>query len=387
MRESPRVWIAGARSKRKRSPRSRVKKPDPVLEPGATIGILGAGQLGRMLALAGARLGLKSHLYAPDAGEPAFDVAAAGTVAAYEDEASLAGFAETVDVITYEFENIPAATAAFLATRRPVYPSPLALEKTQDRLIEKGFVNRLSIATADFAPIDSADAIAPTLASFGGAGILKTRRFGYDGKGQAMIQDAAKGEAAFASFGKVPAILESIVPFTREISAIGARGRDGGFRVFDICENSHANHILSRTEAPAAIKPATAQRAAETAKCIADALDYVGVIAVEMFVVDGTNGEELVVNEIAPRVHNSGHWTLDGAVTSQFEQHVRAIAGWPLGSTEGRGRVMMDNLIGDEVRRWREILEEDGASLHLYGKSEIRDGRKMGHVTRVYEEK
>jgi 5-(carboxyamino)imidazole ribonucleotide synthase len=363
-----------------------VRRPDRALEPGAIIGILGAGQLGRMLALAGARLGLRSHIYAPDAGEPAFDVAAAGTVAAYADEAALTRFAGAVDVITYEFENIPAATAAFLAERRPVYPGPLALEKTQDRLIEKRFLNQLGVATAGFAPIDSADAISPALASFGGAGILKTRRFGYDGKGQAMIRDAAEGAAAFASFGALPCILESVVPFAREVSVIGARGRDGAFRAYDICENSHANHILSRTQAPASVETATANRAAEIAKCVADALDYVGVIAVEMFVVDGANGEALIVNEIAPRVHNSGHWTIDGAATSQFEQHIRAAAGWPLGSTERRGRVVMDNLIGDEVRRWREILAEDGASLHLYGKAEIRDGRKMGHVTRVHKD-
>jgi 5-(carboxyamino)imidazole ribonucleotide synthase len=337
-----------------------------------------------MLALAGARLGLKSHIYAPDVGEPAFDVAADGTVAAYEDEVALKRFAEAVDVITYEFENIPATTAAFLAELRPVQPGPLALEKTQDRLIEKRFLNDLGVATAGFAAIDSAEAIAPALASFRGAGILKTRRFGYDGKGQAMLRATSQGAEAFASFGEVPAILENVVPFTREISAIGARGRDGSFRAYDICENSHANHILSRTEAPAAIKPPTAHRAAEIAECIADALDYVGVIAVEMFVVERANGEEVIVNEIAPRVHNSGHWTIDGAVTSQFEQHMRAISGWPLGSTERRGRIVMDNLIGDEAHRWREILAEDGACLHLYGKSEIRDGRKMGHVTRVY---
>ena len=363
-----------------------MKTPDAGLAPGATIGILGAGQLGRMLALAGARLGLKSHVYAPDAGEPAFDVAAAGTVAAYEDEAALTRFADAVDVITYEFENIPAATASFLARLRPVYPGPLALEKTQDRLIEKRFLNDLSVATAGLAVIDSADAIEPALRKFGGAGILKTRRFGYDGKGQAMICDAANGASAFASFGSVPCILESVVPFTREISAIGARGRDGSFRAYDICENSHTNHILSRTEVPARIKTATADRAREIAKCIADALDYVGVITVEMFFIDGTNGEALIVNEIAPRVHNSGHWTIDGAVTSQFEQHMRAIAGWPLGSTERRGRIVMDNLIGNEARRWPEILQEDGACLHLYGKADIRDGRKMGHVTRVNPE-
>jgi 5-(carboxyamino)imidazole ribonucleotide synthase len=199
-----------------------------------------------------------------------------------------------------------------------------------------------------------------------------------------MIRDAVRGAAAFASFGRVPAIIEGIVPFTREISAIGARAANGSFRAYDVCENSHANHILSRTEAPAAIAAVTAKRATEIAKCIADALDYVGVIAVEMFVVDGARGEELIVNEIAPRVHNSGHWTIDGALTSQFEQHMRAISGWPLGSTERRGRIVMDNLIGDEARRWREILSEDGACLHLYGKAEIRIGRKMGHVTRIY---
>jgi 5-(carboxyamino)imidazole ribonucleotide synthase len=368
------------------SPRSRVK-PDPVLEPGGTIGILGAGQLGRMLALAGARLGLKSHIYAPDAGEPAFYVAAAGTIAAYEDEAALARFAEAIDVITYEFENIPAATAAFLAGRRPVHPGPLALEKTQDRLTEKRFLNDLGVTTAGFVPIADADAIPQALASFDGAGILKTRRFGYDGKGQAMLRDASQGAEAFASFGGVPAILERVVPYTREISVVGARARDGSFRAYDICENWHSNHILSRTQAPAAIKSATADRAAEIARCIADALDYVGIIAVEMFVVEGASGEELIVNEIAPRVHNSGHWTIDGAVTSQFEQHMRAISGWPLGSTKRRGRIIMDNLIGDDALRWRHILQEDGASLHLYGKSEIRDGRKMGHVTRVFPDR
>jgi 5-(carboxyamino)imidazole ribonucleotide synthase len=360
---------------------------DPVIEPGATIGILGAGQLGRMLALAGARLGLKSHIYAPDAGEPAFDVAAAGTVAAYEDEAALQRFAESVDVITYEFEKIPAATAAFLAERCAVYPGPLALEKTQDRLTEKSFLNDLGIATAPFAAIDEGDAVAPALQAFGGAGILKTRRFGYDGKGQAMLRDPSRAHDVFASFGSVPAILEGVVPFTREISVIGARGRNGAFRAYDICENSHANHILSRTEAPAAIAPATARRAGEIVRCIADALGYVGIIAVEMFVVGRTDDEEeLIVNEIAPRVHNSGHWTIDGAVTSQFEQHMRAISGWPLGSTQRRGRIVMDNLIGDDALRWCDILGEEGALLHLYGKAEIREGRKMGHVTRVYRD-
>ncbi len=360
-----------------------------MLEPGATIGILGGGQLARMLALAGARLGLKSHIFAPGADEPAFDVCAARTVADYGDEAALAAFAEAVDVVTYEFENVPAATAAFLAARKPVRPNPRVLALTQDRLLEKDFVQGLGIETAGFADVADAGALARAVARLGRPSILKTRRFGYDGKGQIQLRDGADLAATFRALGGAPCILESFVHFAREVSVVAARGVDGAFRAYDVCENIHEHHILATTTTPAAIRPETAAQAIDIARRIAAASDYVGVIAVEMFVIEHAYGpvwEKLVVNEIAPRVHNSGHWTLDGAVTSQFEQHMRAVAGWPLGSTRRHGRVEMRNLIGDDANRWLEILQIEGASLHLYGKKEARAGRKMGHVTRVTPE-
>lgn len=357
----------------------------PVI-PGATIGILGSGQLGRMLALAAARLGLKAHIYAPDPG-PGFDVAARHTLGAYEDEAALAAFAESVAVVTYEFENVPAQSAAVLAARRAVLPPPPALAATQDRLVEKEFLRRLGIPTASFLPVDDAGALARAAAQLGRPSILKTRCFGYDGKGQAMVREGADLAAVYRSIGGQPAILEGVVPFAREVSVIAARGVDGSFAAWDVCENEHENHILSLTRAPARIRPETAAAAVAMTQKIMDALAYVGVIAVEMFVVEeaepGVDKEILVVNEIAPRVHNSGHWTIDAAVTSQFEQHVRAICGWPLGSTRRYGEVEMRNLIGEEANRWRDILGDSGAALHLYGKHEARPGRKMGHVTRI----
>ena len=357
----------------------------PVI-PGATIGILGSGQLGRMLALAAARLGLKAHIYAPDPG-PGFDVAARHTLGAYDDEAALAAFAESVAVVTYEFENVPAQSAAVLAARRAVLPPPPALAATQDRLVEKEFLRRLGIPTAPFLPVDDAGALARAVAQLGRPSILKTRCFGYDGKGQAMVREGADLAAVYRSIGGQPAILEGVVPFAREVSVIAARGLDGSFAAWDVCENEHENHILSFTRAPARIRPETAAAAIAMTQKIMDALAYVGVIAVEMFVVEetepGVDKEILVVNEIAPRVHNSGHWTIDAAVTSQFEQHVRAICGWPLGSTRRYGEVEMRNLIGEEANRWRDILGDSGAALHLYGKHEARPGRKMGHVTRI----
>ncbi len=357
----------------------------PVI-PGATIGILGSGQLGRMLALAAARLGLKAHIYAPDPG-PGFDVAARHTLGAYEDEAALAAFAESVAVVTYEFENVPAQSAAVLAARRAVLPPPPALAATQDRLVEKEFLRGLGIPTAPFLPVDDAGALARAVAQLGRPSILKTRCFGYDGKGQAMVREGADLAAVYRSIGGHPAILEGVVPFAREVSVIAARGLDGSFAAWDVCENEHENHILSLTRAPARIRPETAAAAVAMTQKIMDALAYVGVIAVEMFVVEetepGVDKEILVVNEIAPRVHNSGHWTIDAAVTSQFEQHVRAICGWPLGSTRRYGEVEMRNLIGEEANRWRDILGDSGAALHLYGKHEARPGRKMGHVTRI----
>ncbi len=363
--------------------------PTPVLPPiapGATIGILGSGQLGRMLAMAAARLGLKTHIYAPDPG-PACDVAHRQTLEPYENEAALAKFAESVAVVTFEFENVPAQTAAVLESHRPVLPRPQALAATQDRLVEKQFLNGIGVATAPFLAVDDAGALARAVGQLGRPSILKTRRFGYDGKGQAMIREGADLAAVYRSIGAQPAILEGVVPFAREVSVVAARGVDGSFAAFDVCENEHENHILSLTRAPARIAHETAVEAVAMTHRIMDALGYVGVMTAEMFVVEetepGLDRETLVVNEIAPRVHNSGHWTIDGAVTSQFEQHVRAICGWPLGSTRRHGEIEMRNLIGEDANRWRDILGESGASLHLYGKHEARPGRKMGHVTRI----
>jgi 5-(carboxyamino)imidazole ribonucleotide synthase len=359
-----------------------------ILAPGATIGILGAWQLGRMLAMAAARLGLRSHVFAPESEAPAFDVAAAKTIGAYEDQAALARFAEAVDVVTYEFENVPTACVDFLSTLRPVRPGVRALSLTQDRLVEKSFLRDLGLKTAPFLSVEDAGALAPSVAKLGRPSILKTRRFGYDGKGQALIREGSNLSAIHRSLGGAPAILEGFVDFEREVSVVAARGLEGAFAAFDICENEHERHILARTRVPAAIAPATEAKAVALAEQVLNALDYVGVLTVELFVARAADGaEDLVVNELAPRVHNSGHWTIDGAQTSQFEQHVRAIAGWPLGATMRRGRIEMRNLIGEEAADWREILAEPDQSLHLYGKMEARPGRKMGHVTRVLPEK
>ena len=358
--------------------------PSRVLVPGDTIGIVGGGQLGRMLAMAAARLGLRSHVFCPDTDSPAFDVCSAQTVAAYEDETALAAFAAAVDLVTYEFENVPARTVEVLAALRPVRPDVTALAASQDRLVEKEFVASLGIRTAPFLAVDTAGALARAVAQFGRPSILKTRRFGYDGKGQTTIREGTDLAVAFRSLGGVPAILEGVVPFTKEVSVICARGLDGAFAAFPVCENEHEHHILHKTVAPAAIAPGTAHEAVAIAKAIAEALTYVGVLAVELFVTEEDGAETLRVNEIAPRVHNSGHWTEDGAITSQFEQHVRAISGWPLGSTAMHGAsVVMQNLVGAEVGEWRRLLADRGVALHLYGKAEERAGRKMGHWTRV----
>lgn len=362
-----------------------LSNPAGPLAPGATIGILGGGQLGRMIAMAAAKLGLKAHIYSPDAESPAFDVAAAFTVAAYEDEPALQAFAAAVDVVTYEFENVPARTASVLAALKPVRPDAAALAASQDRLVEKEFITSLGIATAPFANVESAGSLARAVAQLGRPSILKTRRFGYDGKGQALIREGSDLAVTFRSLGAVPSILEGAVPFTKEISVVAARGLDGSFAAYDVCENHHEHHILDKTVAPAGITPETARRAVEIAKSIADALDYAGVLAVEMFLTIERGQEVIRVNEIAPRVHNSGHWTLDGALTSQFEQHVRAICGWPLGATARHGtRVEMRNLIGDDVHTWRELLAAGTISLSLYGKMDARPGRKMGHATQIF---
>lgn len=353
----------------------------PVLEPGATIGILGSGQLGRMLALAAARLGFKCHIFAPDRDSPAFDVVRESTRAGYDDEQALARFAESVDVVTYEFENIPAETAAFLAPLVPVLPDPRILATTQDRIAEKDFIASLGIGTAPYAAVATSAELSAALERIGRPAVLKTRRFGYDGKGQAAIAKDAAAEAAWQDVGAQPSILEAFVPFVREVSVVAARAADGTVECFDLTENEHRDHILKVSRVPAAVSDATAQEARRIAETIAHHFDYIGVLAVEMFVLgDGT----LLVNEIAPRVHNSGHWTIDGASVSQFEQHIRAVAGWPLGKPIRRGRVEMTNLIGSEVEDFRRWLAVPGAAVHLYGKTAMRPGRKMGHVTRVF---
>jgi 5-(carboxyamino)imidazole ribonucleotide synthase len=355
------------------------------LGPDATIGILGGGQLGRMLALAAARLGLKSHVFCPDSDSPAFDVVRSITEADYLDFAALDRFAADVDVVTYEFENVPAETATFLSARKPVLPDPRVLATTQDRLIEKQFVQGLGIGTAKFAAVDSGDGLAVALAAVGKPAVLKTRRFGYDGKGQVMIRGDAD-PAAFDELGGQPQIIEAFVPFEREISVVAARGHDGRVVTFDVTENEHQDHILKTSRVPAAVTPAVGAQARRIAETIADAFGYVGVLAVEMFVVRDGAGHAVLVNEIAPRVHNSGHWTIDGASVSQFEQHIRAVAGLPLGVPIRRGRIEMINLLGAEVEDYRRYLAEPDTAVHLYGKTGVRPGRKMGHVTRVFPE-
>jgi 5-(carboxyamino)imidazole ribonucleotide synthase len=353
------------------------------LEPQATIGILGGGQLGRMLALAAARLGLKCHVLAPNPDSPAFDVVHRVTCADYSDTEALDRFAADVDVVTYEFENVPAETATFLAARVPVLPDPKILATTQDRLTEKTFVSGLGIGTAAFAAVGQPAELVAALAHIGRPAVLKTRRYGYDGKGQATIRNGTDPEAAWREVGGQPCILEAYVPFEREVSVVAARGMDGNVECFDVTENEHRDHILKVSRVPAALSEAPAQEARRFAEAIAQKFGYVGVLAVELFVL---RGGELLVNEIAPRVHNSGHWTLDGASVSQFEQHIRAVAGWPLGKPVRHGRVEMINLIGDEVADYRRWLSVPGACVHLYGKAAVRPGRKMGHVTRVFTE-
>jgi 5-(carboxyamino)imidazole ribonucleotide synthase len=353
------------------------------LKPGDTIGILGGGQLGRMLAMAAARLGLRCQVFSPDPDSPAFDVVLNATCAEYADVEALELFAGDVDVITYEFENVPAAAAMILGARRPVLPERKILETTQDRLAEKDFVKRLGIGTADYVDVSSAAALHAAVGRIGLPAVLKTRRFGYDGKGQAIIRKGDNLDRVWADLGTKSAILEAFIPFEREISVIAARSADGHVECFDVTENEHRDHILKISRAPAEISDALAARARAIAEGIANALNYVGVLAVEMFVVQTDGGPNVLVNEIAPRVHNSGHWTLDGASISQFEQHIRAIAGWPLGKPVRHGPVIMTNLIGDDILGYQQWLTVPGASVHLYGKGAPRPGRKMGHVTQV----
>lgn len=347
------------------------------LAPGATLGILGGGQLGRMLALAAARLGLTSHIFDPDPAAPAAQVAAAHTAAGYDDAAALDAFAAAVDVVTYEFENIPTAALDRIEARVPIRPGRRALATSQDRLTEKEFLRSLGLATAPFAPLDGPDDAEAAARATGLPAILKTRRFGYDGKGQARVATVAEVAAAQARLDQ-PTVLEGFVDFRREVSVIAARGTDGTLAVYDPGENLHRHGILHTTTVPATMAPETMAAARDIAEAVLSALDYVGVIGVELF----DTSEGLVVNEIAPRVHNSGHWTQNGAVTCQFEQHVRAVAGWPLGDPARHSDMVMTNLIGDEVEQALALAAEPGSALHLYGKAQARPGRKMGHVNR-----
>ncbi len=352
-----------------------------MLAPGAVIGILGGGQLGRMLSTAAAELGFDVHIFTDEPDSPASRVSARTIVAAYDDANALADFADSVDVVTTEFENVPAATADILRSAGAlVRPDPNALALAQDRIEEKSFFNKLGVETAPFAAVTTRGELDAALDKIGIPAILKTRRLGYDGKGQARIMREEDADVAYAAMMGQAAVLEGLCAFDREVSIVAARGADGAFSAYDLTENEHRGGILHRSVAPASGGAEISARAAAMTHLVAQALDYVGVLAIEFFVMpDG----RLLANEMAPRVHNSGHWTMDACRTGQFEQHIRAVAGWPLGSPERLVDAEMINLIGDDVNAWQSIAEDTNARLHLYGKREARAGRKMGHVTRL----
>ncbi|ABA77712.1 5-(carboxyamino)imidazole ribonucleotide synthase [Rhodobacter sphaeroides] len=349
------------------------------LPPGSTIGILGGGQLGRMLSVAAARLGFRTHIFEPSANPPAADVAHAVTTAPYEDEAALRAFATSVDVITYEFENIPTSALDLLEALKPLHPNRRALAVSQDRLEEKGFLTGLGLAVAPYRPVGSREDLEAAIHGIGTPAILKTTRLGYDGKGQARLMEPDDAAEAFAAMGGQPAVLEGFVRFTHEVSVIAARGRDGSVAVYEPGENVHLSGILHTTTVPARLTASQRTDAVLLAGRILNALDYVGVMGVELFVTP----EALLVNEIAPRVHNSGHWTQNGCAVDQFEQHIRAITGWPLGDGSRFADVEMENLIGHDVARVPALALEKHTAIHLYGKAEARPGRKMGHVNRI----
>ncbi|MFN3721834.1 MAG: 5-(carboxyamino)imidazole ribonucleotide synthase [Paracoccaceae bacterium] len=351
---------------------------DP-LRPGATIGILGGGQLGRMLSVAASRLGFQSHIYEPGTAPPAGHTSARLTTAPYEDLCALRAFAETVDVITFEFENIPTASLDALEALREVRPNRRALAVSQERIAEKDFLTGLGLTTAPYARVTDLASLQTALDRIGTPAILKTTRLGYDGKGQARILSPDEAPAAWAAMNGAEAVLEGFIDFTHEVSVIAARGRDGAVACYDPGENVHRNGILHTTTLPARLSPGQRTDAVLIAARILNALDYVGVLGVELFVTP----KGLIVNEIAPRVHNSGHWTQAGCAVDQFEQHIRAIAGWPLGDGSRYADVVMENLIGSDITRIPELARDRNTQIHLYGKAEVKPGRKMGHVNRV----
>jgi 5-(carboxyamino)imidazole ribonucleotide synthase len=352
------------------------------LPPNATIGLVGGGQLGRMSALAAARLGYRCHILTRERDSPASQVSAGATISDYSEPSGLRAFAAAVDVISFEFENVDAEGLDLLASLKPVRPSPAILRTSQDRVLEKSFLNGAGVPTAPWAPVENYDGLVSAIERIGLPAVLKTTRFGYDGKGQAMLRQPSDLAGAFAALSPKPLILEGFIDFALEISVVVARGADGGYSAFDTVENRHRNHILDLTLAPARIPEAVHSRAQAIARRVADALDLVGLLAVEMFV---DRDGKVLVNEIAPRPHNSGHWTIDACPASQFELHIRAIAGLPLPPAVRHSDAVMKNLVGpEETALWPAILGTPGLIPHLYGKTEARPGRKMGHVTRLF---
>jgi len=351
------------------------------IPPGSTIGIVGGGQLGRMTVLAAANLGYKCHIFCPEDRAPASKVANLTVQADYRDEAALKRFANDVDVVTFEFENIPHESVQLLTELAPVRPSWRCLQISQDRLVEKDFMNGIGVATTPYRRVESLGDLEDAVALLGYPSVLKTARMGYDGKGQVKIDKETALSDAWSAMEGGPAILEAFVDFEREISVIVARSPNGEMASYEPVHNVHTNHILDTTTAPAGIGEHLSKTAITMATRTAEEMKLIGLLAVEMFV---TRDNRLMVNEVAPRPHNSGHWTMDGAATSQFEQFVRAVCGLPLGATERLQDTVMTNLLGDDIDAWPEILSEPNAHLHLYGKLEARPGRKMGHVNRLY---
>jgi 5-(carboxyamino)imidazole ribonucleotide synthase len=352
------------------------------LPPNTTIGIVGGGQLGRMSAMAAARLGYRCHILTPEEDSPAAQVSAGVTLGEYEDPNALRAFAAAVDVITFEFENVSAEGLELLASLRPVRPSPAVLRVSQDRIAEKAFLNGAGVRTAPWLPIESRRELQAAVARLGFPSVLKTTRLGYDGKGQALLRDREEADAAFEELDPKPLILEGYVDHAQEISVVLARGADGAFAAFDTVENRHRDHILDVTLAPAPVPVGVSEAAQSIAIAVAEGLELVGLLAVEMFV---DNAGRVLANEIAPRPHNSGHWTLDACPVSQFELHIRAVTGLPLPPAVRHSDAAMKNLVGpDETALWPEVLASPGLIPHLYGKTEARPGRKMGHVTRLF---
>jgi len=350
-----------------------------MLPPGSTIGILGGGQLGRMLSVAASRLGLRCHIYDPGPDAPAGDVAHRQTTAGYDDIAALTAFASSVDVITYEFENIPTAALDLLERLRPIRPNRRSLATAQDRIAEKDFLTGIGLTCAPYAAVRTLDDLHAAIARIGTPSILKTTRLGYDGKGQIRLAAPDDAGTAHAGMQGAECVLEGVIAFSHEVSVIAARGLDGSVAAYDPGENVHRDGILHTTTVPARLSPALRNDAVLLAARILTALDYVGVMGLELFVTP----QGLIVNEIAPRVHNSGHWTQTGCAVDQFEQHIRAVAGWPLGDGARHADVMMENLIGDDIARIPALAGDRDTAIHLYGKPEARPGRKMGHVNRI----